>query len=223
MLSCRPYFPFSLRKRIFRRDSRRMAVGLALVLPLLRISRASAQDEDTVGYRREFYREDNDRIAVDTDAYQFDVGLGSHVRLNGEAVFDAISGATPTGAPPQTKWPFATFNDLYQNAYTQSYNSQFNTFISQNIAYAQAGYITFGQLTNAATQFAQSSAPGIATNSATASYQALTNSPSYHKNTVPLTHMHDNRSAFNLGLPVSLGPHVITPSFAFSTESDYTS
>jgi hypothetical protein len=215
--------PIPFRKWRFGCDRRRLALGLALVLPLLRISRASAQDDNMAGYRRQFYREDNDRMAVDTDLYQFDVGLSSHVRLNGEAVFDAISGATPTGAPPQTKWPFATFNDLYQNAFKQSYNSQFNTFITQNIAYAQAGYITFQQLTNGATQFAQSTAPGIATNSATASIQALTNSPSYHKNTVPLVHMHDYRSAFNLGLPVTFGQHLITPSFAFSTESDYIS
>jgi hypothetical protein len=223
MILLRPPFSFSQPKKSFAPDRRRMALGLALVLPLLRLSRASAQEENTVGYRHEFYREDNNRISVDTDSIHFDVGLGSHVRLNGEVVFDAISGATPTGAPPQTKWPFATFNDLYQNAYTQSYTSEFNSFITDNIAYAQAGYITFDQLTNAATGFAQTNAPGIATNSATASYRALTNSPSFHKTTVPLTHMHDFRSAFNLGVPVSFGPHLITPSFAYSTESDYIS
>jgi hypothetical protein len=78
-------------------------------------------------------------------------------------------------------------------------------------------------MTNMAAQFAQSSSPGIATNSANASYQSLTNNPNYRNNSVPLVHMHDRRTAASLGLPITLGLHELTPSIAYSTESDYVS
>jgi len=210
--------------RRLRRSGTGLALSLALILLLLRITRASAADgESFVGYRREFYREDDDRMSIDTDLFSFDVGLSSKIRINGNAVFDAISGATPTGAPPQTKWPFPTFAQFYANAYTQAYTSQFNQFIADNLIYADAGYISYLQLTNAAIQTATANAPGIATNSATASVQSLTNNPNYRNNSVPLTHMHDYRSAFSLGLPIALQNHLITPSFSYSTESDYRS
>jgi len=196
---------------------------LGLALPLLRAARVLAQEDDQLGYRHELYQEDKHRIHVDTDSALFDLGLSSKVRLNGELVIDSISGATPTGAPPQTKWPFPSFSSLYQNAYTQAYSSLFNQFVRDNQIYVDAGYETYETMTNAAALFAQNGAPGIATNSASASYRSLTNSPSFRNTTVPLTRMHDHRDAFSIGLPVTLGRHLITPSFAYSEEHDYIS
>lgn len=195
-------------------------VGLAL--PLLRAGRALGQ-EDTVGYRHELYQEDADRIHVDTDSLNFDAGLGSHVRLTGNFVIDSISGATPTGAPPQSQWPFPTYNTFYQTAYAPAYTSLFNQFINNNLLNAEFGYWTYQQLTNNAIQFAQAGAPAIASQNANASYTALTNNPNFHNNTVPLTLMHDHRDAFSLGVPVTFGPHQITPSFSYSEEHDYIS
>ena len=195
---------------------------LALVLVLMRVSRALGQ-ENEVGYRKSYYLEDDNRIKVTTDTVQFDVGVMPSVRLSGDVVIDAISGATPTGAPPQSMWPFPTFNTLYQSAYQSSYSSQYNQFVAMNQIYVDSGLETYQQLTNDAAGFAQLTAPGIATNSANASFQSLTNSPNYRNNKVPLTYMHDQRSAFSLAAPIAFGPHTITPSFAFSVESDYTS
>jgi hypothetical protein len=200
-----------------------LSVSLALALPLLRLSRTPARAEDNLGYRHEFYREDDDRIKVDTDSFLFDLGLQSNVRLSGNVVIDAISGATPLGAPPQTQWPFPTYANLYTSAYQQAYTSQYNLFVAENQIYVDSGYETYQQMTNMAAQFAQSSSPGIATNSANASYQSLTNNPNYRNNSVPLVHMHDRRTAASLGLPITLGLHELTPSIAYSTESDYVS
>ena len=200
-----------------------LSVSLALVLPLLRLSRSSARGEDNLGYRHEFYREDDNRISVDTDSFLFDLGLYPNVRLTGTVVIDAISGATPSGAPPQNQWPFPTYANLYTTAYQQAYTSEYNQFVAQNQIYVDTGYETYQQMTNAAAQFAQSTAPGIATNSATASYQSLTNNPNYRNDTVPLVHMHDRRTAFTLGMPLTFGIHELTPSIAYSTESDYIS
>ena len=83
--------------------------------------------------------------------------------------------------------------------------------------------MTYSQLTNDAVAFAQNTAPGIATNSAAASYRSLTNSPNYRNKSVPLTQMHDQRTAFSLRLPISFGIQEITPSISYSEESDYIS
>jgi hypothetical protein len=198
------------------------AIMLALVLFAARVSRVFGQEND-VGYRHEFYREDGDRMSIDTDSFLFDAKLNPHVRVIGTYVIDSISGATPIGAPPQTKWPFATYNNLYNRAYGQSYTSQFNQYVSQNQIYVDAGYETFQQMTNQAAQFAQQTAPNIATNSANASYHSLTNNPNFRKKTVPLAKMHDERHAFSIGLPISVGRHEITPGVSHSQETDYKS
>jgi hypothetical protein len=206
-----------------RRRTRVIAVTVALILPLMRVGRAFGQEENDVGYRRSNYQEDDNRIKVTTDTFQFDVGLRDNLRATGNVVIDAISGATPTGAPPQSQWPYPTFSNFYQSAYATAYSGQYNQFIANNQIYVDSGLETYQQLTNGATAYAQQTATTIATNSATLSYQALTNNPNLHNNTVPLTQMHDHRTAFSLGLPVTLGRHEITPSFAYSQESDYIS
>jgi len=199
-----------------------IAVTVALALPLMRVIRTSAA-EDEVGYRRSYYQEDDNRIKVTTDTAQFDIGLRDNVRVNGEFVLDAISGATPTGAPPQTQWPFANFSNFYQSAYPVAYSGQYNQFITANQIYVDSGLETYQQLTNDATAYALLTAPNIATNSASASYQTLTNNPNIHNTKVPLTEMHDRRTAFSLGVPMTFGRHQITPSIAYSSESDYVS
>lgn len=199
-----------------------LAMILAFVLVAARVSRVLGQEND-LGYRHEFYREDGDRMSIDTDSFLFDAKVNPHVRVVGTYVIDTISGATPIGAPPQTKWPFATYNDLYGRAYGQAYSSQFNQFVSQNQIYVDAGYETFQQMTNQAAQFAQQTAPNIATNSANASYHSLTNNAHYRNNTVPLAKMHDQRHAFSFGLPITVGRHEITPGISHSQETDYKS
>jgi len=205
-----------------RRRTRWVAMAVALALPLLRVSRAVGQEDDA-GYRKSYYQEDDNRIKVTTDTLQADVGLRSHVRLNVGMVTDAISGATPTGAPPQSQWPFPTFNNLYQSAYQSAYASQYSQFVANNQIYVDSNLETYQQMTNDAAAYAQLTAPNIATNSASASYQSLTNNPNLHNAKVPLTQMHDYRTAFSIGLPMTFDRHQLTPSFAYSQESDYIS
>lgn len=59
-----------------------------------------AQAEDQVGFRFEQYQEDNGRIGVETDSVLFELQPKSWLTLQGEGVYDAISGFTPTGSPP---------------------------------------------------------------------------------------------------------------------------
>ena len=88
-----------------------LAVTVALALPLLRISRAAGvPTDDELGFRYGSYNEDDSRINVTTESADFNLGLSDNVRLTGNLVVDSISGATPTGAPPQTKWPYPSYN-----------------------------------------------------------------------------------------------------------------
>lgn len=82
------------------------ALGLAVTLYLLQLNRAGA--EDHFDYRYESYKEDDGRIGVDTQSWLFEKKITPWLSLQGEAVYDVISGATPTGAPPATdiKIPF---------------------------------------------------------------------------------------------------------------------
>ena len=189
----------------------------------MRLSRVQAQ-EDTTGYRHEWYQEDKDRISVETDTFDFDVALGPKVRATGQMVFDSISGATPTGAPPQTSWPFPNYAQTYANAYQQAFTSDFLTASNFNYQnFVATGLETLQEMTNAILPGVQTQAGHEATNSANATYTALTNSPNFKNKTVPLTQMHEFREAFSLGVPITFKRHELTPSIAFSAESDYVS
>ncbi len=83
-----------------RQRQRACAVALALALYLLQLNRAAAQNH--VDYRYENYQEDGGRMGIDTHSALFEVKPFPWLSVLGEAVYDAISGATPTGAPPAT-------------------------------------------------------------------------------------------------------------------------
>jgi len=85
--------------------NRPLALGLALTLQVALVQRGLA--EDHVDYRYEFYEENNDRIQVQTHAVLFDQTLKEGLlSVNGEVVFDAVSGATPSGAAPAYKYNY---------------------------------------------------------------------------------------------------------------------
>jgi len=85
------------------------ALALALLLQLLQMQRVRAEDQ--IAYRYEYYKEDDGRIEVQTHSMLFDVTLKEGlVSIAGEYVHDAVSGATPSGAPPPNQWyyPFGS-------------------------------------------------------------------------------------------------------------------
>jgi hypothetical protein len=82
----------------------RLALVLSLGLSLARMRSTQAQDH--ADYRFEDYFEDAGRIGVQTHSWLFDKQLEPWLSLKGSAVYDAISGATPTGAPPPSQVNF---------------------------------------------------------------------------------------------------------------------
>ncbi len=83
---------------------RAAALILAAGLQLAQMQRASG--EDHVDYRYEIYREDANRISVDTQSALFEFSPKPWLTIKGEAVYDTISGASPTGAPPPSQITF---------------------------------------------------------------------------------------------------------------------
>ncbi len=148
----RPGGPQSRRGR-----ARLAALALAAGLYLLRLNRAVG--EDHVDYRFEAYQEDDGRIRVETQSALFEKRLTSWLSLKGEAVYDAISGATPNGVPSP-----AQVQEILQLPSTGPLSTK-----------------------------------------------------------VPTIAMRDWRSAGSLEPTLSLGPHRLSPQFAYSSEHDYVS
>lgn len=73
-------------------------LGCAALLPCALAARARA--EDHVDYRYEYYKEEDGRIEVNTHSVAFEKKLVDAVAVRGQLVYDAISGATPTGGKP---------------------------------------------------------------------------------------------------------------------------
>jgi hypothetical protein len=80
-------------------NRRSLAVTLAFSLQVMQMHRV--RGEAHVDYRYEDYREENDRMRVQTHAVHFETELLSSVLVSGELVYDAVSGATPYGALPR--------------------------------------------------------------------------------------------------------------------------
>jgi hypothetical protein len=73
-------------------------VALGILLHTLPVKRIRA--EDRVDYKYEDYSEEKGRIQIRTHSLLFEQDLIPELTLQGALVYDGISGATPTGAPP---------------------------------------------------------------------------------------------------------------------------
>ena len=94
-------------------NRRAMAMTLVAALPILLPQRV--RGEDHFDYKYEDYQEESGRIHVQTHGALFQIGLNPSVSLHGEFVYDAISGATPTGGPApagSNKVPLAQMDDV---------------------------------------------------------------------------------------------------------------
>lgn len=78
--------------------TRSIALMLAFLLLIAHLQRARA--ENHVDYRYEDYKEDNGRMHIQTHAVAFGAKLTSNIEVDGELVYDAVSGATPNGGLP---------------------------------------------------------------------------------------------------------------------------
>jgi hypothetical protein len=85
-----------------------VAVGLQTLLA------QRLRGENHFDYRYDDYQENSDRIHVRTHSAFLELPINSAVSLNAQFVYDAISGATPTGGPPpagSNQVPLARMDD----------------------------------------------------------------------------------------------------------------
>ena len=87
---------------LLRHWRRCLPLGLTVSLPQL------LRAEDHVDYRFEYYKEDNNRMAIDTHSVYFEQKLVDAIIAKGELVYDGISGATPTGTYNNAGKPYTT-------------------------------------------------------------------------------------------------------------------
>jgi hypothetical protein len=71
---------------------RRLILVLLSLLPSARL-----RAENRVDYRYEYYKEDDQRMTIETHSVYFEQKLIDAVTAKGELIYDGISGATPTG------------------------------------------------------------------------------------------------------------------------------
>lgn len=113
--------------------------------------------EDRVDYRYEDYAEENDRIHVTTQGAYFDTSLASWGTLHGNVVYDVISGATPTGAPPLIGQTAVGKAEMHDKRYAGSLEPSFklgNQTISGQFSDSQeSDYRSIGIAVNDAVDF----------------------------------------------------------------------
>ncbi len=129
-----------------------LAAALALCVP-----RTSARADDSIAYNFEDYREENGRIAVETQSSSFsqDIATNGHLSLTG--TIDAVAGATPTGrpAPEGSDQVELTQITSRRKAWSGDYSEQVRNFnIDAGFAESrESDYVSFGWSVNALADF----------------------------------------------------------------------
>jgi hypothetical protein len=101
-------------------NRRYLSLFLALTLHLSFQGRAQAENHGD--YRYSWYGEEADRITVETHAVLFEQALSTRLSLKANYVHDAVSGASPTGAPPppgSNQVPLAHMDDVRNAGYLE--------------------------------------------------------------------------------------------------------
>jgi hypothetical protein len=111
---------------------------LCALLQLATLTRT--RGEDRIDYRYEDYSEDSGRIHIQTHGVYFDKSIKPWLSVKGNYINDAISGATPIGAPPipgRKKVATAEIEDMRDAGYLEGAFKFDRHTLSPQIAYSQ--------------------------------------------------------------------------------------
>ncbi len=92
-----------------------LAFWMTCVTCLWLVRNCLVRAEDHVDYKYEVYAEESDRMLIRTHSALFEKDLAAWLSVKGELVYDGISGASPTGAPPpagSSQVPTAHLEDI---------------------------------------------------------------------------------------------------------------
>lgn len=176
---------------------------LALLLLALPVRRSVAEDrvDFTVGY----YLEDHHRVDVWTSAMLWETDVTPHTIMRLQGVYDVVSGASPTGAPPAQK--------------TKTQTKEVTTSTGTGGAQVITGYNVISGPTGTAPTYV----PIFATVGAGATTTTQTEVVPYGKKYLPVQEFEDERLSLNWELEHQLGGWIFTGGAAYSEEADYKS
>jgi len=126
-----------------------LPLGLTFSLPHL------LRAEDQVDYRYEYYKEDNNRMTINTHSVYFEQKLVDAIIAKGELVYDGISGATPTGTVlPNGQIALTHLEDIRRSLSLQFDCKLDNHTITPGFAYSkESDYESYGLSLNDAVEF----------------------------------------------------------------------
>jgi hypothetical protein len=125
----------------------------------LLLARPAARGDDSVAYKFENYREEDGRITVETQSSMVDQDLGPLTHLTLMGTIDAVSGATPTGAPAPPGSDQVALTEIHERrkAWSGDLTRQIAN-VSLDVGFAdshESDYVSAGWSVNTLTEFNQ--------------------------------------------------------------------
>lgn len=136
-------------------SSRQRALWVAAFLVWL--APRAARAENSIAYKYESYREDDQRIAVATHGVHIEQDLGTDAHLKLDGIHDAITGATPNGTRATPPNDLSILHDEKRDAWNAELSRQFKRV---NLSFGggnsrESDYVSNGWALNAVTDFNQ--------------------------------------------------------------------
>ena len=227
-------------------DYRKATATAIIVFALTVLPPRRSHAEDSLDTKFMYYQEDNARIKVLAPEFslQHETDSGWVIKLDG--IYNAISGATPVGAPPIPAAPVTSRRTATSSSssgstpaappatpvVTQPGGEKENDFIVRRGNYSAALYSAVTAATPVATPTpppasspSTPSTPASSTPSSGGSSPSTTQQASQQASNsrIPLADFNDSRWAFNIGLSKRVGNHTPGVQLSYSQESDYLS
>lgn len=224
------------------RQTRRQVttVALMMILNLSLVRRTSA--EEGVDLKFLYYQEDDERIRVIAPAIQVEKRLSDSVSIRVEGIYNTISGATPTGAPPipitRTRTIVTTIPSrtttvsqpsiVYNNdAYDDDHDDDDHDDDDHRQFVPSRSYITKAGATPVASAPAAPASSTSTASSSSSSSGSTTQTQTVTEDTgkveVPKADFDEIRYGMNLEMIMELEHGILSGLYAYSYEDDYIS
>lgn len=213
----------------------RQAVLIATLIVALEFSMPRrARGEDFIDLKTMYYQEERDRVTVWTPSFLLQKETESGLVIKIEGLYDSMTGATPTGAPPTTKTTTAAGTARTTTTTTSGGTTGGGGDDENDNAEEDAALIPPAR-TSAAAFNTIAGATAVTGGGTTGSGGTTTTTPSGGSSTsststtidssgdVPKADFRDERYALSIDLSKNFGNHTPGVQLAYSKERDYVS